>query len=172
VSTSAVGFSIVSGNSFTLTAGATQTVTVHFSPPEAGTFSGTVTVSSNGGGASVTVSGVAPGGPKPALTVTPSILNFGMVRVGKSKDLSFTVQNTGEGTLAGMATATDPFSVVTNSSFTLDAGESLLVFVRFSPPTSGTFTGTVEFTSNGGDFTATVTGRGRGRLLPSSISAR
>jgi hypothetical protein len=112
------------------------------------------------------VTGVGEGVVQPILTVTPSTLDFGSVRVGRSKELSFTVQNTGEGTLTGTATATDPFSVVTNSSFDVDAGELVLVTVSFSPPTTGPFTGTVEFASNGGDFTATVTGKGRGKLLP------
>lgn len=45
----------------------------------------------------------------PAISVTPSSVDFGGVNVGTTKDLSFTVANVGGGTLLGNATATAPF---------------------------------------------------------------
>jgi hypothetical protein len=97
----------------------------------------------------------------PVLTVTPSSLNFGSVTVNTTKDLTFTVQNTGNGTLAGTAAASGaPFSVVAGSPFSLGAGASRTVTVRFSPTSLATFSGNVSFTSNGGSLSRAITGSG------------
>ena len=54
-------FSIISGGSFTLTLGATQTVVVRFSPTASGVFAANLSFTSNGGDGSVAVTGTAPG---------------------------------------------------------------------------------------------------------------
>jgi hypothetical protein len=45
-------FTVASGGPFSLAAGGSQTVVVRFTPTAAGSFAGTITISSNGGGAS------------------------------------------------------------------------------------------------------------------------
>ncbi|HKC23439.1 MAG TPA: choice-of-anchor D domain-containing protein, partial [Thermoanaerobaculia bacterium] len=57
--TASAPFSVVSGGSFSLGTGGTQTVTIRFSPSGAGPASGTVSLASNGGGATVALSGSA-----------------------------------------------------------------------------------------------------------------
>ena len=141
-------------------AGALQTVTVRFSPTEEGDFSGTVRVSSNGGGGSVRVTGVGAGVSEPEVMVSPSAVNFGTVKAGGCRNRTVQVQNTGEGTLRVTATATAPFSIASDRTATLDGGELALVTVRFCPPTKGSFTGRVELRSNAGEVTVTVRGRG------------
>jgi pimeloyl-ACP methyl ester carboxylesterase len=96
----------------------------------------------------------------PVLTVSPSSLVFGPVPVGGSKDLTFTVQNTGGGTLEGSCTTAVPFSLPEGCTFSLPAGQSKPVKVRFSPASVGTFIGNVSFTSNGGTAFPTVAGIG------------
>ena len=96
----------------------------------------------------------------PVLAVSPSALDFSGVNVGSSKDLSFTVQNTGGGTLTGSASTSAPFSIVGNNSFNLAANETQDLTVRFSPTSAATFNGNVSFTSNAGDASPTVTGTG------------
>jgi len=91
----------------------------------------------------------------PATTV-----DFGSVVVGQSADRSFTVTNTGEGTLTGAASTSAPFSIVAGGSFSLGAGASQVVVVRFTPTTVGVFSANVSFTSNGGDSSRLVTGTG------------
>ena len=98
----------------------------------------------------------------PVLSVTPSPLDFSSIAVGASKDLNLTVQNTGGGTLTGSCTTAAPFSLPSGCSFSLPAGQSQQVKVRFSPTAAGTFTGNVSFTSNGGNASPTVKGTGTG----------
>jgi len=97
-----------------------------------------------------------------ALSVTPLSLNFGSVIANTTADLTFTVQNTGTGTLTGTAAASGaPFSVVAGSPFTLGAGASQPVTVRFSPTAGHTFSSNVNFTSDAGDLSRSVTGQGQ-----------
>jgi len=96
----------------------------------------------------------------PVLSVAPSSLDFGSIAVGTTKDLTFTVQNTGGGTLSGTAGASPPFSIVGSNSFNLAANQSTDITVRFSPTSAATFNSNVSFTSNGGNASPTVTGTG------------
>jgi len=139
--------SVVSGSPFSLAAGANQAVVVRFSPASEASFVGNVSFTSNAGDVSRGVTGVGTPSP-PQISVTPTSLNFGSVGVGNSADQTFTVQNTGGGTLTGSAATTAPFSVVSGSPLSIDAGASNFVVVRFSPTATGTFTRTVTFTSN------------------------
>jgi len=95
--------------------------------------------------------------PSPTIAVTPASVDFGSVAVGATSDKTFTVQNTGSGTLSGAATVSSPFSVVSGTPYALTAGQSQTVTVRFSPAQTGPFNGTVAFTGAAGS-TASVTG--------------
>lgn len=111
----------------------------------------------------------------PVLSVTPPSLAFGSVAVGASKDLSFTVQNIGGGTLTGSASTSMPFNIIGDNSFNLNAGGSKLITVRFSPTSVGNFLGNVNFTSNGGNTSPPVSGTGTVKWFtwpidPSNIS--
>ena len=165
-------YSITSGASFSLGPGASQAVVVRFSPTVTGTAPGTVAFTSNGGNLSRPVTGT--GSTLPVIGVTPSSLSFGTVTVGTSKDLSFTVQNTGGSTLTGSASTSAPYSIASGASFNLGPGASQLVMVRFSPTVTGSVTRTVAFTSNGGNVSPPVTGTGGAApviaVTPSSLS--
>jgi hypothetical protein len=82
------------------------------------------------------------------------------VEVNSTTDLPFTVTNSGGGTLAGSVTTSSPFSLVSGDSFSLTAGQSQEVTVRFSPTTTGIFSGLATVNSNGGIFVVLLTGRG------------
>jgi hypothetical protein len=69
----------------------------------------------------------------PVLTVSTPTIDFGFVDFGQISNLSFTVQNTGTGTLTGVATTSAPFSVVSGGNYSLAAGQSQSVFVRYTP---------------------------------------
>ncbi|MCD5390662.1 choice-of-anchor D domain-containing protein, partial [candidate division NPL-UPA2 bacterium] len=97
----------------------------------------------------------------PVLSVTPDLLDFGNVLVGKSRDLDFTVTNTGGGTLRGEATLpAGPFRIISGSPFNIPAGQNATVTVRFSPTATGPASETVTFTSNGGNLTRDISGMG------------
>ena len=72
------------------------------------------------------------------LQVTPPTLSFGSVAAGTNKNLSFTLTNTGGGTVTGTVRSTGPaYSIISGGSFQLTPGASQAVVVRFSPPLPG-----------------------------------
>jgi subtilisin family serine protease/subtilase family serine protease len=104
--------------------------------------------------------------PGPALGVTPPSRDFGAVLVGASADLTFTVKNTGVGTLNGTATTSAPFSITAGGAFSLGPDQAQDVTVRFSPTAAGPASGAVSFTSEIGTIARDVTGTGTTYPLP------
>jgi hypothetical protein len=157
------GFTILSGGSFSLGPGESQDVVVEFSPASDGLATDTVNVTSNGGDATVNVSGT--GVIPPQLSVDPDMLNFGTI-LTTFADLPFTVTNTGGGTLTGSVTIAasssgDVFSIVSGDTFSLGPGESQEVVIRFTPEELDLlYTGNAEVSSNGGSATVSLQGTG------------
>ena len=86
----------------------------------------------------------------PTISVTPSSQDFGGTAVGSFKDKNFTVSNTGGGVLAGSASTSAPYSIVSGGTYSLSGGQSQTVTVRFSPTAVGSFLGNVSFTGGSG----------------------
>ena len=75
--------------------------------------------------------------PPPACSVSATYLAVGTLHAGQSKDTTFTVTNTGGGTLAGSLSwvgAPYPFSFVGSTTYSLAAGQSKNFTVRFFAP--------------------------------------
>jgi len=121
----------------------------------------------------ITGIGIAPPPtPLPTLSVTPqTAVDFGAVAVGGSADRSFTVTNTGSGSLTGTASGAAPFSVISGGSFSLGAGASQTVVARFSPIAAGSFANTASFSSNAGTASRSVTGTATADITPPAISS-
>gem|GEM_PF-3270818 len=109
-----------------------------------------------------TCSGVASAMARTDFAVSPTgTVNFGSVNIGGFADQTFTVSNTGGGTISGAASASAPFSIVSGSPFTLvGVGATQTVTVRFTPTTMATASATVSFTASGGSNSAIATGTG------------
>ncbi|PYN52004.1 MAG: hypothetical protein DMD94_23885 [Candidatus Rokuibacteriota bacterium] len=88
--------------------------------------------------------------PPAAIDVRPSSRSFGNVPLGSSQDLTFTVQNVGDGVVTGTATTSAPFAVVSGGAYSLSTGQSQSVTVRFSPVSVAMFSGSVAFSGTGG----------------------
>jgi hypothetical protein len=157
-------FTVVSGGTYNLPAGASQAIGVRFTPAAAQAYNGAVTFS-GGGGTAASVTGAGTTAPASVLSVSPGSRAFGSVPVGSSADLSFTVQNTGGGTLAGSASVPAPFTIISGSPYSLTAGQSVFVWVRFAPATAQNSTATVSFSGAGG-ATASVSGSGTSSTVP------
>jgi hypothetical protein len=97
------------------------------------------------------------------LAVSPSVLDFGLVGVGRTKDLTLKVQNTGGGILEGAATVAGPFSIE-GKSYALKNGQSRAFKVRYKPTAPGTNSESVVFS---GASRATVLVTGWARIPPS-----
>lgn len=99
------------------------------------------------------------GGPitNAAISVSPGNLSFGSVAAGATAQLSFTVRNTGVGTLTGTASVSPPFSIISGGTYNLGSDQSQTVTIRFAPIGSGNYSQMVTFSGAGGAF-ATVSG--------------
>jgi PKD repeat protein len=112
----------------------------------------------------------------PQLIVNPPGLDFGMVFTNTTAQASFVISNAGGVSLSGTATVTlDPFAIlnpgpVSNLGFTVPALGSTNLAIGFSPTLSGVFSNVVEFASNGGASTNTITGQGvNAPVLPAPV---
>ena len=116
-----------------------------------------VDASGNESACSPSASGVA----QPDFTVSPSTTtSFGSVAIGSTADRTFTVQNTSSTSLSGTASAAAPYSILSGSPFTLAAGASQTVTVRFRPTTSGIVAGNVNFAAGGDTVSRALSGSG------------
>jgi subtilisin family serine protease len=122
--------------------GATATVGVQVSPDVATMFSfHTPAVTDE-----TSLLWTAGQGPQPVIEVTPATQAFGTVTVGSSADRIFVVKNAGTGTLTGQAKTATPFSIVSGGAYSLTAGQTQTVTVRFSPAAAGAAVSDVTFT--------------------------
>jgi hypothetical protein len=78
--------------------------------------------------------------------VWPVSLNYDSVMVGDHKDMSFTIANDGFGMLSGtVSESCSDFDILSGGGeYTMFPGETLVVSVRFEPPSVGPHTCTVE----------------------------
>lgn len=132
-------FSIVGPPRYAIAAGATDTFIVRFSPAAAGTRTADLATGTSSC-ANVVASGVARSNPQgtPDCSLSSTSLDFGSVHLGESADRSFTITNTGAGTLSGTVTSPDDrFVILGGPGYTLVAGATGTFFVRFTPVASG-----------------------------------
>ena len=142
-------FSVVAGGTYSVPVGQSQFVTARFTPSALQQYSGQVTFS-GGGGAQAYVWGTGASVASPILSVSPGSLDFGEVASGQIGTASFTVQNTGSGTLAGNATSSGaPFAVVSGTPYSLGPGQSVVVQVQYSPLSESEVEGVISFTGAG-----------------------
>jgi hypothetical protein len=169
VSGSSSDFSLVGPTTYTDLAPGDPAVEIEvaFDPSSAGAKSAQILFSVTAGAGSkvVAVNGIGGVG---AISIDPSgDLAFADVAVGQTKDLAFTVTNTGDGSLQGSVTLSGSSEFTLRSgaasapsiSYDLDPQETQQISVRFAPSTSGQKTGTATFTGGGG-ATRALTGRG------------
>ena len=161
-----------------LASGANCTISANFSPSQAGTRIGSVTIagtnqSSNSAFVPVVVGLAGSGLSAAQLAVNPSHLAFGSVAVGTvSSAMQLTVTNPGTASLTGLVLgSTSPFSVGSGSCGpSLAAGGQCTVPVFFSPVVSGTQTGVITAISSSlgvPQISVGVTGTG---VLPPSLN--
>jgi hypothetical protein len=125
---------------FTIPSAGSVLVQVDFDPPSAGRFEGALEITSDGGHATVVLSGSAA---SPAhVAVTPLGIDFGDVLLGTPAQRTFTVTNTG-GSTAVISRSQPPglgrFQALTSlvEGTTIAPGESVTERVRFTPEVAG-----------------------------------
>jgi uncharacterized protein (TIGR03437 family) len=147
------GFNLVGGTAISVQPGASQALTVRFAPGSAGAVAGTLKITSNDASspATVTLSGTGVTIAVPVVAVSATSLDFGTVTVNQTKDLVVQVQNTGTAALTvSSATSSNARFTVTSpsGSFSVNAGSSQSVTVRFAPTAVGAQAGTLTLATN------------------------
>ena len=155
--------------------------TIQFTPLNSGMKTAVLHISSNDGNESpfditLTGAGTTVVAPEIALAQPPGSnlmdgvgsRDFGVVLAGGSNSLTFTITNSGNGNLTGLAITIDGansalFSVTTNPVTPVSPNGSTTFTVRFAPLNAGVKTAALHLASNDGDedpFDITLTGTG------------
>jgi hypothetical protein len=143
-------------------------ITVKFDPSAATERKAQIFFSVDGGAGAKTVQLTGSGG-VPQLAVVPATGVFGNVVVAQTRTIPFTISNPGDGVLTGTATVlglsdfelliTDVGVPTVSISYSIDPGGSKIIFVRFTPTTTGQRVGTLSLNGNV-DATVALTGTG------------
>jgi hypothetical protein len=149
----------------TLVPGTTCTFNVTFAPGTGGPKAAAVTVTSNAGPQTVALSGTATA---PAITVSPSTVDFGIVTVASSSGPStVTVTNTGTAplsvtglSLTGVNAGDYALGTDTCSGASVAPNASCTFQATFTPSAGGTRTASVTIASNAGSHAVPLTGFG------------
>ena len=151
--TPAAPFAVSPTGPFALPPGSFQEISVTFRPTTAGDIESPLSFSSNDPTNPRVTIFLTGRGLKPAVTVSPSLLDFGEQQVGTTRPLVVTVKNTGNEPLliSSVTTSGAVFSVTPRETFTLAANETRTLSVTFSPTAEGAFTGTLTLTTNDPD---------------------
>jgi hypothetical protein len=144
-----------------LNPGASCSISVTFTPAATGTRSGVLTVSSNGGAASASLSGTGTA-PIPVFSLTA--LNFGNQRVSSAATQALTLTNNGNGAFnnSGIAiTGAGDFTQTNNCPASLAPAQGCTVNVTFAPASRGAKAATLSvITSQVASPTVSLNGNG------------
>jgi Abnormal spindle-like microcephaly-assoc'd, ASPM-SPD-2-Hydin/Protein of unknown function (DUF1573) len=160
----------------TLGPGQSGNFNVQFAPKAAGSFSGSVSISSNAPNSPATVAlsgtGVAA---SYTISVNPSSLSFGSVNNGSSTAQGFTVTNTGNSNVAisGVTATGAGYSIVSGAgAVTLSPNQSASVSVQFAPSVAGTVGGSATILSNatGSNSSVALSGTGVAPSVQHSVA--
>jgi hypothetical protein len=135
----------VSPGSYSLTGGQSEVFTVTYAPSDCGDDTCTIDLGTCG-----SVECLAAGPNAPFCDVGPDTLGFSVGSVGGSEDLTFTITNTGCGTLSGTVTETCAEFSVSPGSYSLTDGQSEVFTVTYAPSDCGDDTCAIDLGTCGG----------------------
>jgi len=153
---------------------------LQFAPAAAGPAKATLTLTSNDPNQpklDIPLSGTAFDHAVPSIGLSPSFLDFGSVASGQTKDVKFTVSNSGAADLhvASLKSTNGVFSAPTPATpFTVAAGTQTDVTVRFAPNGPGPASGSLAVATDDpihGSITVALTGSGTGGTIPAPAIA-
>ena len=158
-------YSIVGDTAFTIVKGTSHTLTVQCAPQLIGMLQDSFYITHDGDTSSaksptkIRLSGTGLIDTFPKISVTPGFLNFGNVEVGKTLQRSFLIRNTSDTTksLTGnVSEAHAPYAIQGGGGlFTLLRGDSLRIYVNFTPTATGNVADSIIVTSNADDANKT-----------------
>lgn len=180
--TGSANFTVTPTSSSNLSAGASQTFTVSYTPVDGNSSSASILINSDATNVTVSLNGL---GVTPQLTVSSNTLAFTDTDVSQSQTGHFTLTNSGTidvqlnsvSGLSGTGTGTPVFSAANTPALTfpktLVAGTSLEFYVLFTPPQYGDFAGTLAITTNYASTNQSIalTGKGLQPLAETSVTS-
>jgi hypothetical protein len=155
-----------------LSAGASCTINVTFSPTASGARSASLSITDSAVGSPQTVS-LTGTGIAPAVSLSPTSLKFGVTLVkNSSPPQNVTLTNTGNGSLSITSiSTTGDFSQTNTCGSSVTAGASCTIIVTFKPTAPGTRTGTLSVTDNAPGSPQTVSLSGTGTVVKLSATS-
>ncbi len=139
--------------------GETLTVHVTFKSSTRGEFTGSLSLTTQAGEATVSLTAFAE---EPALTLSTKTLELGAVLVGKQVSSELTLKNTGNTTLEvkSVNLPSAPFAAtgLPSTGTKIKPGETLTVNVVFEPSARGEFNDTLGLTTQAGETTVSLAG--------------
>ena len=99
-------------------------------------------------------------GPDPAIELSTTSLTFEPTALGLSSTMSFTIRNTGDGTLEVTGITAPAGFMASANTVTIAAGAEREVTVTFSPTENRMYQGDLEVASNAGNLSITLSGEG------------
>jgi len=148
-----------------LTASASCTVSITFTPTAQGTRTGAVTFKDNSPGSPTQTVALTGTGETLALGFTPASLSFGGVLVGASSTLKATLTNDGASSVNITGITVSPadgtYTQTNNCPSTLGVQQTCTITIVFTPPDVFTYTATVSVANSAGNpATLSTTGTG------------
>ena len=156
-----------------LAAGASCSIAVTFSPQNFGTQSATLTINDTAAGGPQTVGLFGSGG---TAVLSPASVNFPDQAIGSSATpatLLLTNPNSIPLSISAITTSSLKFTPTTTCSANLGAGASCIIWVKFSPSSTGTQSATLSVWENGSlrqSVTLSGTGTGSVTLTPAAYT--
>ncbi|MGH9374546.1 MAG: choice-of-anchor D domain-containing protein, partial [Terriglobia bacterium] len=158
-----------------LAAGAKCAISVTFTPPATGNFSGSLTMTDNAPGSpqAVQLSGSGSG---PAIALSASSLNAGPAIVGQSaspQQVTLSNTSTGPVTITGIVASPSNFTDTTTCGATLAAGANCVITVTYMATAGGGQTGTLTISTSapGPPLVVTLSGTGQDFSIGSFITS-
>ena len=169
VKAAGLNFYCVLGCNYNVAPGIPVTATIEFSPQSVSppTLASTMTFTSNASNGTQLVNVFGNGVLEPILDLRAADTNFGKVVIGKFKEKTFTIGNSGTSDLgSGTFVVTGPFTCVNPVDagdglchYSITAGGSAVITIRFSPLVTGLVSGSVSLSGvPAARFTVTGTG--------------
>ena len=166
----------------TVAAGSSATFVVRFNPIAATTYTGSITIADDdpynssyvinlsGTGYNIPVVNVQQGATNYA---NNSTYTYNNTVVANNNDVTFTIQNNGGAVLniSGIVIGGAAYSLQGIAPTTIAANSSATIVVRFTPPSAGTFTGTITINSNDpsqGTYVVNLSGTGTSATITTS----
>ncbi|MFH2031393.1 MAG: choice-of-anchor D domain-containing protein [Bacteroidota bacterium] len=145
-------FTFTGGTSYSIASNATVIVPVTFTPTSGIAYSETLTIASNDPDTPNKVVQLTGTGltPTSQISLSPSTLQFGSVKVDYDSTLSFKIKNLGTGqlTVASIISTGSNFSLSGSQAFTVAVGDSTTRSVVFKPTVTTTYSDTLKIASN------------------------